>query len=88
MLSFLLNVFFGARGYSWRAPLIVAAVETPIALALVYAKLLSAGVPYRLNWAEVAGTAYLWCLLFGTIGWGLGRLIARWRISRVHSVAR
>ena len=89
MLTFLICIYFGWRRYTWLAPLTLGALAAALTAFLAIVKF-SKTLPYASNEqvAIVGIEAGAFALLAAFCGWGLGRLIARWRISRVHSVAR
>lgn len=89
MLTFLICIYFGWRRYSWLAALTLGTIGGGI-VAFIAIVRFSKILPYASN-AQVAivgAEAFAYALFGAFCGWVLGRIIARWRISRVHSVAR
>lgn len=94
MLTFLICIYFGWRRYRWRAPLTIGLIAGAIVTTLTVGKITSwqsAGIVGNVrpeDWLAVSIEAIGIALLAAFSGWAIGRIIGRWRISRVHSVAR
>ncbi len=94
MLAFMICVYFGWRRYTWVAPFVVAILTSPIVVYFTIGKIASfrsAGLLGDLatsDWAAIVLEAVGGSFLGAFCGWGLGRVIARWRLSRAHSAAR
>jgi hypothetical protein len=84
MLTFLVCIYFGWRRYSWLAPMTLGTIGGGIAafISIVrFTKVLPFASNAQVAFVGVEAVAY--ALLGAFCGWGLGRLLTRWRISRV-----